>query len=82
MKLVRTPPAGSGEELARPFTLKVIQAQAERAIEKLHDKRLALTNKLTSQGGDYAFGKNADGHRRTVGANTCNDHVENKFFHR
>ena len=28
--------------------LKVIKVQAVRALEKLHDKRLALANKLTS----------------------------------
>eukprot|EP00966_Prymnesium_polylepis_P100348 2324611-Prymnesium_polylepis.1 len=55
LKLVRTPPVGSGEEAARPFMLKVIKAQAVRAIEKLHDKRLALANKLTSQEGDYCI---------------------------
>ena len=79
LKLVRTPPAGSGEEAAQPFTLKVLKAQAERALEKMHDKRLALANKLTSQDGDYAMSKNADGHRRTMGCNTTNDSVENKF---
>eukprot|EP00966_Prymnesium_polylepis_P244308 5650139-Prymnesium_polylepis.1 len=79
LKLVRTPPTGSGEEIARPFMLKVLKAQAERALEKLHDKRLALSNKLTSQDGDYAMSKNADGHRRTMGCNTTNDAVENKF---
>ena len=79
LKLVRTPPAGSGEQKAQPFTLKVIKAQAERALEKLHDPRLALANKLSSQDGDYAMSKNADGHRRTMGCNTTNDSVENKF---
>ena len=79
LKLVRTPPAGSGEELARPLTLKVLKAQADRALEKLHDKRLALANKLTSQDGDYAMSTNADGHRRTTGCNTTNCTVENKF---
>ena len=79
LKLVRTPPPGSGEELARPFVLKVIKAQAERALEKLHDKRLALANKLTSQEGDYSIGKNADAHKRTIGVHGCNDAVENKF---
>jgi hypothetical protein len=79
LRLVRTPPAGSGEELARPFMLKVIKAQATRALEKLHDPRLALANKLTSQDGDYSIGKNADAHERTKGVHTTNDSVENKF---
>ena len=79
LKLIRTPPEGSGEQKARPFMLKLLKAQAERALEKLHDKRLALANKLSSQEGDYAFGANADGHRRTMGCNTTNDAVENKF---
>eukprot|EP00966_Prymnesium_polylepis_P321162 7377471-Prymnesium_polylepis.1 len=79
LKLVRTPPTGSGEEVARPFMLKVIKAQAARAVEKLHDKRLALANKLTSQEGDYCIGQNADGHRRLMGVHVTNDAVENKF---
>jgi hypothetical protein len=68
LKVVRTPPAKSGEELAKPFMLKVIKVQAVRALEKLHDKRLALANKLASQNGDYAMRKNADGHQRITSA--------------
>ena len=79
LRRVRSPPPGSGEAQARPFMLKVLKAQAARALEKLHDKRLALSNKLTSQNGDYSFGNNADAHRRTIGVNGTNDTVENKF---
>ena len=53
--------------------------QAERGLEKLHDKRLAMADKLTSQGGANAYSANADGHARTQGVDGTNDAVENKF---
>jgi hypothetical protein len=70
---------GSGDHQATPLTLEIIKAQAERALEKMHDKRLALADKLSSQGGINAFSANADAHARTQRCHGTNDAVENKF---
>ena len=79
LRRARTPDAGSGEEQATPLTLEIIQAQAARCLEKMHCKRIALADKLSSQGGVNAFGANADAHERTKRAHQNNDSVENKF---
>ena len=79
LRRARSPEAGTGEKQATPVTLEIIKAQAERCIEKLHDKRLALADKLESQGGVNSYTRNSDAHARTTGAHTTNDSVENKF---
>ena len=45
----------------------------------MHDERLALADKLESQGGRNSYSKNADSHRRTAGAHVTNDSVEKKL---
>ena len=52
---------------------------ASRALEKMHDPKLAIADKLTSQGGANAFSANADGHARVEGVHATNDSSENKF---
>lgn len=79
LKEARTPKAGSGNAQATPMTLEIIRAQAARAVEKLHDKKIALADKLVSQDGVNSFGRNQDGHERTKKAHVSNDSVENKF---
>eukprot|EP00966_Prymnesium_polylepis_P176107 4076282-Prymnesium_polylepis.1 len=76
---LRAPSADSGEAQARPRMLEIIKAQAERCLEKMHDKKIALADKLESQDGPNAYSKNADAHERTMGAHVNNDAVENKF---
>lgn len=51
LKEARTPTADSGNEQATDITLQIIQSQATRALEKMHDKRVALADKLSSQDG-------------------------------
>jgi hypothetical protein len=79
MRRAQKPELGSGDDQATARTLDLIKAQAVRCLEKMHDQRLALADKLQSQGGRNSFGQNADGHRRTAGAHVTNDAVENKF---
>jgi muconolactone delta-isomerase len=61
------------------MTLKLIQQMATRALEKLHDKKIALADKLTSQGGVNALGKRQEAAERTHGIDGTNDRSENKF---
>ena len=79
LRKARTPPPGSGEHQATELALKLAAAQAARALEKMHDPKLAIADKLASQGGANAFGANADGHARTQGVHGTNDSSENKF---
>ena len=61
------------------MTLKLIQQMATRALEKLHDKKIALADKLTSQGGVNALGRRQEAAERTHGIDGTNDRSENKF---
>ena len=79
LRRARTPAPGSGEHQATELTLKIIRAQAERALEKLHDQRLALADKLESQGGKNSLSANAHLHERLKGIAGTNDSSENKF---
>ena len=45
----------------------------------MHSNRAALADKLTSQGGENAFGNQQDAHARTQGIDGSNDRCENKF---
>ena len=79
MRKARTPAADSGEEQATAMTLELAKAQATRALEKMHDKRLALADKLESQGGHNSYAQNLDAHERLKGIDGTNDGSENKF---
>ena len=58
LRRLRAPTAESGEAQARPRMLEIIKAQAERCIEKMHDKKIALADKLDSQGGVNSYSRN------------------------
>jgi hypothetical protein len=79
MRRAQRPPADSGEAQAAEWTLELIKAQAVRCLEKMHDKKIALADKLESQDGPNCYARNADGHERTTKAHVNNDGVENKF---
>ena len=79
MRRAQTPLVDSGEWQATDVTLEILKAQAERALEKMHDKKIALADKLSSQDGINSYAANADGHARTKEADGNNDGVENKF---
>ena len=79
LRRARSPAAGSGDEQSTEMTLKLIQQMATRALEKLHDKKIALADKLTSQGGVNALGKRQEAAERTHGIDGTNDRSENKF---
>ena len=79
LRRARSPAEGSGEQQATAVTLEIIQAQAQRCIEKMHDKKIALADKLESQQGPNSYASNHNGHERTKGAHVNNDAVENKF---
>ena len=57
------------------------QVMANAAVLKLHNPKLALADKLTSQDGSNAVGSAyaQDAHKHTVGAHTTNDCVESNF---
>lgn len=79
LREARVPTPGSGNQQATPKVLELAKLQAEAALKKMHDPKLALADKLESQDGVNAWSKNEDAHRRTIDAHATNDAVENKF---
>ena len=79
LREARAPAPGSGNHQATELTLKLAKEMASRALEKMHDPKLAIADKLSSQGGANAFSANADGHARVQGVHGTNDSSENKF---
>lgn len=57
LRAARKPPEDSGNHQATATTLVLLEKQARRCIEKMHDKRIALADKLTSQNGVNAFSR-------------------------
>lgn len=57
----------------------IAEIMANAALAKLHDPNLALSQWLTSQDGENAFGRRAAEHSATMGANTVNCFVESNF---
>ena len=49
LRKARAPTPGSGEQEATPMTLEILKVQADRALEKMHDPKVALADKLDSQ---------------------------------
>ena len=58
---------------------KIIKAQAQAALDKMHDKKVSLADKLASCDGANTLEANAVGHAKTKGVHSNNDAVENKF---
>lgn len=50
------------------------------ALCKMHDPKLALVEKLTSQGGTNSIGKQAQGHADTRGCHATNDSLAESIF--
>lgn len=79
MAEARAPAPGSGNHLATPLVLELTKDMAARALAKMHDKKIAIADKLTSQDGKNAFARNQELHARVQGVDAANDAVENKF---
>ena len=79
LREARTPTAGSGNEQATEVMLELAKAQAQAALDKMYDPKVALADKLESQNGVNCFSKNQDAHEKTIGCDGTNDDVENKF---
>eukprot|EP00966_Prymnesium_polylepis_P259721 5999344-Prymnesium_polylepis.2 len=57
----------------RAKTVEYLQVQCAAALEKMHDPKLAIADKLTSQHGVNSFGKNAAAHEDTLRCHSTND---------
>ena len=61
------------------MTVELAEVMAKAALLKLHDPKLALADKLTSQDGCNSLGLNAEAHEATRGAHVSNCTVESNF---
>ena len=72
-------PQQAANQHARAMTVELAEVMAKAGLLKMHDPRLAIADKLTSQDGCNSIGKNAVAHAATAGAHTTNDTVESNF---
>ena len=59
---------------------RYLEVQCVAGLRKLHDPKLALANKLESQGGTQSFAKSAQAHADTVGLDATNDRLAESVF--
>eukprot|EP00966_Prymnesium_polylepis_P113401 2622040-Prymnesium_polylepis.1 len=57
----------------RAKTIEYLEVQCAAALRKMHDPKLALADKLTSQDGANSIGKQAQAHADTQGCSASND---------
>ena len=64
----------------RAKTIKYLEVQCIAGLRKLHDPKLALANKLTSQDGANSWGKSLEAHTDTIGLDATNDRLAESVF--
>ena len=57
-----------------------LEVQCVAGLRKLHDHKLALADKLTSQEGAKSFGKSAQAHADSIGLDATNDRLAESVF--
>jgi len=72
-------PQNKANQSATEMTVELAEVMAKAALLKLHDPKLALADKLTSQDGCNSLGLNAEAHEATKGAHVSNCTVESNF---
>lgn len=72
-------PEGKGNRQATAMTVTLAEKMATAALTAMHDAKRAIADKLTSQDGINAPGKQAKMHKATAGAHVANDNVESIF---
>lgn len=70
---------GKGNVQSTAMTVALAEKMATAALTAMHDSKRAIADKLTSQDGMNAPGKQQKMHRATVGAHVANDRVESIF---
>ena len=66
--------------LVQQKTIEYLEVQCVAGLRKMHDPKLALSNKLTSQEGSSSFGKSAEVHEDTQGLDATNDRLAESVF--
>lgn len=82
-KLVRDElliPVDATNALTRAKTIEYLEVQCAAALRKMHEPKLALHNKLTSQNGVYAVGVSEEAHADMIGVHATNDELAESVF--
>lgn len=66
-------PTDATNRRTRAKTIEYLQVQAEAALHKMYDKKLAIADKLTSQDGENSFGRQGAADKDLTGCNATND---------
>ena len=79
--LTPTDPTNAGQGV-RLKTIEYLEVQCVAGLRKMHDPKLAIANKLTSQDGAMSFAKAQQAHLDTIGFDATNDRLAESVFGR
>ncbi|KAL1504931.1 hypothetical protein AB1Y20_008698 [Prymnesium parvum] len=73
-------PSDATNRLTQNKTVEYLEVQCAAGLHKMHDPRLALQNKLSSQGGSCSVGVSDAAHRDMIGVHATNDELAESVF--
>lgn len=73
-------PADATNRATREKTIEYLEIQCAAGLRKMHDPRLALRDKLTSQDGVNCVGNSQQAHEDTLGVHATNDVLAESVF--
>lgn len=73
-------PSDATNKVTEQKTVEYLEVQCVAGLRKMHDSRLALCDKLTSQGGKNCVANTLEAHKDTVGCHATNDALAESVF--
>ena len=73
-------PSDATNKATTARTIEYLEVQCIAGLRKLHDPKLYLANKLSSQDGRYAFDASSTIHKDTIGLDAANDRLAESVF--
>lgn len=73
-------PSDATNAATRLKTIEYLEVQCRAGLQKMHDPKLALSNKLASQNGEMAFANSSLAHAETAACHATNDSLAEGIF--
>lgn len=73
-------PMDATNAATRDKCIEYLEVQCVAALAKMHDPRLALRDKLSSQNGEHSFENSRQAHEDTIGCHATNDALAESVF--
>lgn len=73
-------PADATNAATQAKTIEYLEVQCAAGLRKMHDRKLALCDKLTSMDGENSVGRSEQAHDDTIGCHATNDALAESVF--